>query len=184
MSNKLAGKPPRPIGGIVSCKLCGAQFTGPAVLMIKPGQTNQEHERLKKFMEELARHTIEKHDGHDSAMQLKAHEYLAMLRLLNFVLHDPELTEQRDYFRWSVHQATLNATISDASIKGMSEQIAEEIAEEGTETLQLHIALKAFAAEKIAAALKNLRTELQEPGKFEVSPVLDSKGSEIATLKV
>lgn len=184
MSNPLK-KPPgtRPVSGICTCKLCGQQFTGPAVLMIKPGQTAHTHQRLKEFMEALARHVIEKHDGHDSAMQMKAHEYLAMLRLLNFTLADRELSEQRDYFRWSVHQATLNATISDAAITGVSGQLAEEIADEALPgvTVPDHEKLKGFIAAKIAAALTDLRKELQEPGKFSVSPVVTAQGSEIVT---
>lgn len=167
------------VAAIAKCKLCNVQFTGPTAQRI--GETPPA--RLARFCQKLAEHIMTKHTDHNQALELKALEFLGMLRMLNYSTSDPELRGQMDYLRWSTHQMTLAGRLSDEGIKAKSDELAGEIVKQ----VYLYLVLQDDAAlrEKLSALLAEqitaLRDILEEPGRYSVSPVVSADGSEMPT---
>lgn len=177
------------IAGITTCNLCQRKFAGPLALIIGPGQHPQG--RLVNHLNQLAQHFCEAHPEENNALQLKALEYLGMLRLLNYSTSDEELRRQLDFLRWSIHQSTLLHRVPDEKIAAKAEEHARGIVDifesvlppsngPGTDQVreQLRPALQAAIAAKLAAVLSEVRNILEEPGRYLISPIEAANATE------
>ena len=176
------------IASIVRCKvntlgtICGKSFTAPAALIIQPGQ--QTNGRVPQFMASLAEHIITGHPRLNKHLEARALEFMGMLRLQNFILsNDPELTRQRDYLRWSVHQATLNAQFSDERIEEFCEMIAERCAEIMTRPDIDPAERVPMIKGLLGDVLLGMRDQLQEPGKHQTPAILEVPEGSIPALE-
>ena len=163
------------VAAIAKCKLCNVQFTGPTAQRI--GETPPA--RLARFCQKLAEHIMTKHTEHNQALELKALEFLGMLRMLNYQTSDPELRGQMDYLRWSTHQMTLAARLPDKAIKEKSDELAGLIVKEVYLEHQTDASLREKISNLLAEQIAGLRDILEEPGRYSVSPMVSADGSEI-----
>jgi hypothetical protein len=128
--------------------------------------------RLEKYVRAISEHFINDHAEHDRALQIKALEFLGMLRLRNYKTIDPGLVEQRDFLRWTIHQATLNASISDETIKAEGAKFANKLIDEICAQCGIKeppgLAQRGMVARDLIELLTGFRNELQEPGRYKI----------------
>lgn len=178
------------IAGISTCMLCGAKFTGPtqAGLVIRPGQPNN---RVIQYYQTLVGHLMEKHRDHANAILLHGEEFKGMLYLMNFQSTDQAMQDQRNFFRWKIHQRTLNAHVTDQNIEKMVSDLAVSIVTEVLALVPVNLTVSESYAlsilkpritevigKKLKPAFTAVRDELEEPGKFAESPGLAPAKSE------
>ena len=170
---------PHEIMGITTCNLphpkkpgeaCGAKFVGPQHLVI--GVHNGQGGHMAALFEKLIRHLVDVHPLHMQQIIMQGEEYKGMLYMLAFESADREFHEQRNYFRWSVHQRTLGARFTDKKlgdfIEATATAAADEIVadglvltieEESTERARVKQSLLKYFAPEI----REMRDALQEP---------------------
>lgn len=149
---------------IVRCNICGKQFTAPAALIINPNAPMQG--RMSQFLGGLITHIVDGHPNHAKAMDIKAGEFLGMLRLQNFHIEDEAIREQRDYLRWSVHQATLNAHFSDEKVEASCEMFAARCAEIMRDPNIAEAERVPIIKGLMGDIMLDLRNLLEEPGRY------------------
>ena len=157
------------IATAVTCKLCGKIFTTHGAMVIVPGQKNS---RIEQFNVSLALHLINGHPQHNKALEEKALEFLGMLRLQNYIIKDKTLRDSRDRLRWSVHQATLNASFSDEKIEAFCDMMSTRCKEIMTDPNVPDAERVPMIKGLMGDILLEVRNELQEPGRYEQAPLV------------
>src|SRR5258706_9545589 len=107
------------------CTLCGRTFYGPAAglgLELRAGE--EAPPRMMHFVNELIKHIAAAHPAEFQLSMAKASELQGWMILSHFSSDDRRVTEQRDYFRWSIHQQTLN--VRAQNLETRARQIATE----------------------------------------------------------
>lgn len=153
---------PHEVMGITTCRLphptkpntrCGAKFVGPQHLMIG-GSGNGQGSRMAGLLEKLVKHLVELHPRVMGDVILQGEQYKGLLMMMNFTTTDREFQEQRNYYRWSVHQQTLNARLTDEKLRAAALEIAADVMVEDDERSIAH---------SIEVELRTIRDALQEP---------------------
>jgi len=170
------------IASACKCKLCGETIIGQAGLILDAGLAGLDpaNQRTAQFTLRLADHVIRKHPHENKALETKALEFLGMLRLANYATSDRGILEQRDFLRWTVHQATLNGRLSDEKLTTAAVDFAGKVVDLCVASLILQVpapehvervsvSLKAQAAETLAEILNGLREIIEEPGRYQVT---------------
>jgi hypothetical protein len=158
------------LAGITTCNLphpknpgqvCGQRFAGPQHLIIGEGAPG----RMKTLLEKLVMHLHTQHPEYFAQVMIQGEEYKGLLWVMAFQTSDPELQQQRDYLRWSIHQRTLNASLSDEKLRGAVDQIANNIWHELQFWLQSGQKgnLLASISRILTPELQAIRDALQEP---------------------
>jgi hypothetical protein len=154
------------LAGITTCNLphpknpgqvCGQRFAGPQHLIIGEGAPG----RMKALLEKLVMHLHTQHPEYFAQVMIQGEEYKGLLWVMAFQTSDPELQQQRDYLRWSIHQRTLNASITDDKLKDGVGEIVSLIMEniEFCPRDQLRQQIRGV----IEKELRAIRDALQEP---------------------
>src|ERR1043166_4974421 len=107
------------IAQISRCRMCDEKFTGPPLVLVV-GETAPA--RLARYIDTLTRHIAECHADVFTRAQVTAAELQGVLILGCYKTEDPQVNEQRDYLRWSVHQQTRAIEVTDARIEERSEE--------------------------------------------------------------
>jgi hypothetical protein len=156
------------IASSTKCIHCGKVFYGPKQVL-KIGE--QPHHRFFKYLAEINGHIVEKHPQQFELASTLGAEFQGMLILMNFESRDPEVLDQRNYYRWKVHQATLKMKIDDQSI---DRKVAETIdLARKSETTDFF----ADIGERFVKLLRELRDNLQEPDAYKVSDLPNPPGA-------
>lgn len=117
---------PHEIATVLRCKLCPPNavksIAGPS-LILGPGQSN----RVGAFMQSLAQHLAQDHAQQHEFLQQKALEFMGLQTMMQYTTTDPNMLFSRDWLRWQIHQATLNARIPDDKLQAKSAEFAREI---------------------------------------------------------
>jgi len=158
------------LAGITTCLLCGVSFAGPRVAII--GAHNGSG--FEQLMQALGAHLKQKHPEQGQIMMQNGAAFMEWLFLGNFKTTDAELSKQRDFVRWQVHQQTIKARWPD-------EQVREQCAELAESLLQCvrwtddHIDVDESAyqfTQKLIEAFTGIRETLEERGKYPSSSVV------------
>lgn len=168
---------PHEIAGITTCKLCRKKFTGPQAVIV-----GQQHGRLVNYLNEIVQHFQKEHPKESDALELKVLSYRGLLQLMNFKTTDTGIKEQRDYLRWETSQSVLPVRLTDDSLQGLSNELAENLWNSLRETLvasgwdysgptpaEDEASYKTGIALMIAAALRDMRNSYEEPGRYVLS---------------
>lgn len=169
------------IATATTCNLCGQTFYGPKTALggkLEPGDIVGP--RFMQFIEKLMAHIAERHPEHYQVSQAKANEFQGWMLLSIYSSDDPEVLDQRNYFRWSTHQATLKARAENLDVR--AGQIAAEFfskhriaytcqqdgcpAAESTTLNGTPDDLTRALASTIEDVLKELRNFLEEPDAY------------------
>jgi len=142
------------------CRHCGKAFYGPRTVL-KIGE--QPPQRFMKYLAEINEHIAKQHPKEFELAFMLGAELQGMLVLANFDTSDPEVIDQRNYYRWKVHQATLAARIDDATILRKATEAVERIFAAPSLTIRQDL------VDAMAAQLRAARDLLEEPGKYVVS---------------
>jgi hypothetical protein len=157
------------------CNLCGEKFSGPSALIV--GQP-----AIAPYLERITMHFMTRHKKEESAVAIKALEFLGMLRLMNFRTADPDIGRQLDYLRWSVHQQTLAARIPDDKLIERTADAASRLVDTLWAMLTMSYNQRQDSMPEFVQALKpalttevgtmleeifrGIRDVLQEPNKY------------------
>jgi hypothetical protein len=157
---------PHEIAGITTCTLsnaegkpCGQKFAGPMHLVIGPNAPS----RMAALLEKLVQHLAKAHPENFKAMLLEAQQYQGLLFMMAFQSTDTEFREQQNYYRWCVHQQTLNARLSDEKLRLAAAAVTEAAIHDWRADVDLKEDLKMHVSRRIEIALRDLRDALQEP---------------------
>lgn len=148
------------------CKHCGEKFSGPRIEVI-----GQPEARLQAYLQILSKHFYEKHPQQAQMMDIHTAIYSGLLFLMNFKTNDKDLNEKRDQLRWTIHQQTLNARFSDASLKEQCKALAStlesaiEMGEVGKEEIDTKATTERFRV-ILLEVFTGMRDVLEEPGKY------------------
>jgi hypothetical protein len=173
------------IAGITVCNLCGKRFAGPMTVAV--GHHNG---RLEWYLKKLVDHFNTEHVEQSRAIELRGLEYTGMLRMMNFKTGDAEIARQCDFLRWQIHQQTLYGRMSDENLTAATAELTAHLIDSviavmitaaekhgGIDVPELVASTKAQLAEEIARQIRpefeGLRNALEEPGKYQISRVLD-----------
>lgn len=159
---------PSEIATPTKCRHCGKVFYGPRAVL-KVGE--QPPQRFFKYLAEINEHIVKAHPMEFERAYVLGTEFQGMLLLSNYVSEDAEIVDQRNFYRWKVHQASLAARVPDAAIH----QKACEAIEGVFATPSLRIKEELIAA--VEKQMRELRDILEEPGRYEVS-ALTGEGKE------
>lgn len=149
--------PARQIAMVTACRHCTVKFYGPRTVL-RVGEAPPQ--RFYKYLAEINEHIATKHPKEFEKAFMLGTELQGMLVLSNFDTADPEVIDQRNYYRWKVHQATLIARIDDVTITRKATECVEEVFHAPSLTLKQDLIA---AVEK---RLRELRDLLQEPGAY------------------
>lgn len=157
---------PHEVSGITTCNLqkpdgkpCGATFAGPQHLVIGA----QNGGRMATLFEKLLRHMMDEHPHHMQQILLKGEEYKGLLYMMAFTTTDQEFQEQRNYFRWAVHQQTLNASITDEKLGLRVTEVAEAAAAEILAHGPVPWDIAKTVSRHFEKLVREMRDALQEP---------------------
>jgi hypothetical protein len=152
------------------CKHCGERFSGPRIEVI-----GQPEARLQAYLQVLSKHFYEKHPQQAQMMDIHTAIYSGLLFLMNFKTTDKELNGKRDQLRWTIHQQTLNARFSDASLTAQCRELSRKLVDtvsaldHNAEGMVAHEDLVRAAFEVILIEVfTGMRNDLEEPGKYAV----------------
>lgn len=162
------------IAGLTHCKHCNMEFVGPSIVVI--GQPAQ-HGRLAAYLQKLHEHIETAHPAEYRNAVINTAAYRGLEVMMHYRTTDKELRDQRDKLRWAIHQATLNARISDAALKRKTAELTTELIQllypqPGNDVSNVEQSTGeryAIAHDKIMAVITWLRDELEEPGKYGMS---------------
>lgn len=158
---------PHEVSGITTCNLqkadgsgkpCGAKFAGPEYIDL-----GQNGGRMGQLFEKLLRHMMDEHPYHMQQILLKGEEYKGLLYMMAFTTTDKEFQEQRNYFRWAVHQQTLNASITDEKLGLRVTEVAEAAAAEILSHGPVPWDIANTVSRHFEKMLREMRDALQEP---------------------
>jgi hypothetical protein len=159
MSNNLV----KPAGGGVltetACRHCEKKFYGPTTIL-RVGE--EAPARFYKYLAEINNHIAKRHPDIFQAAYIRGTELQGMLVMQNYESSDPEVIDQRNYYRWKVHQVTLNAKIDDATIA----RKADETLNDAFGPLDQPPILRAALKMAIEKKLREIRDILQEPNAY------------------
>ena len=167
---------PHEVMGITTCNLphpkipgtvCGAKFVGPQHLVISGalgnGQQTLQQSCLTGLLEKLVKHLVEQHPRVMGEVILQGEQYKGLLMMLNFSTTDKEFQEQRNYYRWSVHQQTLNARLTDERL-GLAVAVGVAAAlDEWNSIVAGQKELELIIGRDVERMMRDLRDALQEP---------------------
>jgi hypothetical protein len=156
--------------GQVACKLCRKVFLPPVALRVIPGAGDQT--RLINFVQDLDTHLAKEHPEEYGLCEIQAMQFQGLAKLTNFMIADGEVRDQNEFLRWSIHQLTLNVRYSDDDLTVISERLSALVAADFNNPALEKPA--ADAAAKIRAVLLEMRTQLEEPGRYVVKPAVDT----------
>lgn len=171
---------PGEISTAVKCQHCGKAFYGP-LKGLGFGSQETHGPRFMKFIEELFQHLAKEHTHIFDIAQQRGMELQGYLILNNYITTDEATIDQRNFFRWSLHQQTLKARAQNLEVKAQA-IVDEWIADYGFRDYAAHPDTKTEGArflsrvalkEKIYDALKELQTILEEPDLYK--PAEESK---------
>jgi hypothetical protein len=148
------------VASSTKCIHCGQLFFGPRQVL-KVGE--QPHHRFFKYMAEINGHIVEKHPQQFELASTLGAEFQGMLILMNYESRDPEVLDQRNYYRWKVHQATLKVKIADAAIDRRIAETIDKCFESPT------LDFRATMKEHFTKLFRELRDELQEPDAYKLT---------------
>ena len=160
---------PHEIIGTAQCRLCGTKFQGPAAVIVGDGP----NQRLSQYLVAITHHWVHHHEKEDQFLQIRAGEFLGLLRLMQFQSTDPALNTQKDKLRWKIHTSTRNVSITDASLLGIAGRIAETVAvavlaalpQENRGDALIQSIIQATTA-AVSPCLKEFRDTYEEPDKY------------------
>jgi hypothetical protein len=148
-------QPARQIAMVTACRHCPEKFYGPKTVL-RIGETPPQ--RFYKYLAEINEHIAKAHPKEFEKAFMLGTELQGMLVLANYDTADPEVIDQRNYYRWKVHQATLQATIDDVTIERKTQELIDEV----MKAPDIRVAMK----EAIGKRMRELRDILQEPGVY------------------
>jgi hypothetical protein len=143
------------------CTLCNRKFygpRGPAVVGEQPSG------RMAHFVQQLGEHIAQAHPEQSQMMMLRIWEFQGWLLLSLFDTDDPKVSDQRDRFRWLIHQATLRCRADKLDVKaaelahGLYDYIDREDPDPGE--------IESYAAQMLLGALQELRQITEEPDLY------------------
>lgn len=140
---------------VTACRHCPARFYGPKTVL-RVGETPPQ--RFWKYLAEINEHIAKAHPKEFEKAYMLGTELQGMLVLANYDTADPEVIDQRNYYRWKVHQATLQARIDDRAIERKTQETIEAV----LKATDIRAAMKT----EIEKRLKEMRDLLQEPGAY------------------
>lgn len=157
----------------VSCVHCGKTFYGPRFGIAVVRDRNQMHS-MAKFFVSLKQHLADEHAQEAGNIMAAEAEFTTMMVLSRFRSNDPQLQKKLDMSRWNVHQNTLALKVSD-------EEIAASVAAILPELLSLaEMRDTAGISQRLDGLLRFMRDQLQEPGKYNLGPVVESSNLPVA----
>jgi hypothetical protein len=169
------------IAGSCTCRICGEHIVGPAGIVIRPGGHN--NGRAGEYLLKLAQHAIS-HKDVNKGLEDQALEYLGFLRMTMYSTTDSAISEQRDFLRWKIHQATLAHQLSDESMDAAAKEFATQLVTNCIEGLVVKTGdkfpafvdiirptLELQASTKLLEILTDFRRLIQEPGKYQLSVI-------------
>ena len=105
------------------CLVCGRSFYGPT--LAAPATLNgRPNHVLLNYLQKLHRHLMEEHPDAYAIADVQGAELRGYVILCHFKSQDPAVNEQRDRYRWSIHQLMLQARAQNLDVR--AEQIAQE----------------------------------------------------------
>ncbi len=163
----------------VICKLCKRVFQAPVALRVIPGAGD--NTRLVNFIADLDTHLMKEHPDQANLCDLQAMQFVGLARLTYYTINDPEVADQNNFLRWSIHQATLNAKYTDTDLEAIAARLAGILVDDALEpelppdgrAVTITEQLKVLAAGKIRTVLMEMRQQLQEPGRYTIQPATD-----------
>jgi hypothetical protein len=105
------------------------------------------------------------HRQYFESVILEAQQYQGLLFMMPFQTTDEEFQQQRDYLRWSVHQQTLNARLTDEKLGLAAAHVARAALQELGDRLPDGYGndFELIISRHFEIALRETRNALQEP---------------------
>jgi hypothetical protein len=143
------------------CTLCPRKFYGPRGPTVVGEQPSG---RMAHFVQQLGEHIAQAHPEQSQMMMLRIWEFQGWLLLSLFDTDDPKVSDQRDRFRWLIHQATLRCRAENLDVKAAV--LAEALYEFIRRVDPDHDEIKEHAAKLFRAGLEELRQITEEPDLY------------------
>lgn len=153
---------PHELAMLARCGHCGKAFAGPSYVVLGNVKMDADNARLMQFMEKLSGHLYQEHKSVAEGIAMAGLEYQGMLTIASFHTDSDALKHQLDVARWNIHQKTLATRLSDEQITGWVAAVLPDLqtaAQMGT------------LGEKITAMITAVRDNLEEPGKYNLTPI-------------
>jgi hypothetical protein len=144
------------------CTICNRKFYGPR------GPTvvgEQPAGRMAHFVQQLGQHIAQAHPEQSQVMMLRIWEFQGWLLLSLFDTDDPKVSDQRDRFRWLIHQATLRCKAENLDLKAaeVANQLIHWIVNGGDRDLEV---IRSLTTDLCLSALQELRNITEEPDLY------------------
>lgn len=126
-------------------------------------------------MQSLATHIAQAHPQQHEYLQQKALEFMGLQTVMQYATTDANIQHSRNWLRWQIHQATIDARIPDDKIETQSRDFARELVASIVDEVSAYFmaaqrpalfnsthAVEATAA-KVERLVRGVRDVLQEP---------------------
>jgi hypothetical protein len=130
-------------------------------------------EKFFLFLAQLEGHIKDEHKDKYEFADVKAIELKGMLIMHNYTGNDPQVRDQINFYRWRVHQATLNISFDNGTLERKAKDVVERVINDATVKPYagfLSAEIKKCVEQHIALALKEVRDALQEPDAYSLKP--------------
>ncbi len=151
---------PHELAMLARCGHCGKAFAGPSYVVLGNVKMDADNARLMQFMEKLSGHLYQEHKSVAEGIAMAGLEYQGMLTIASFHTDSEALKSQLDVARWNIHQKTLATRLSDEQIIGWVAAVLPDL-QTAAQTL----------GEKITSMITAVRDNLEEPGKYNLTPI-------------
>lgn len=148
------------------CSLCDKVFRGPEEelggAMILGEQPKQ---RVARYIGRLIEHLHKHHPEQMAYYAAQQAEYFGLICLMTFDTSDEAVRVERDYLRWTIHNATRRAKVTNERIREKTKACVDAILKDLDLELSQNVRV-GIVEEKISAMLMLMRDVLEETNAY------------------